>query len=97
MKNIQIIDGAENCTYDIFQLSDHDFEILFPNETDIEFIDDVVRRIGEDESKRIMTSLWTARVDKKLVLGIHGTLFFELSWKKKYYPTKKEGEMIFAT
>lgn len=96
MKNIQVIDGAENCTYDIFQLPESDFEIVFPNGTDIEFIDDLVGRIGESNCKRIMTLLWAARVNKKSAVGIHGTLFFELGWKKKYYPTKKEKEMIVS-
>jgi hypothetical protein len=29
MKNIQIIDGADNCAYDIYQITDEDFKIIF--------------------------------------------------------------------
>jgi hypothetical protein len=32
-------------------------------------------------------------VDKKSVVGIHGTLFFGIPHMKKYYPTKRESEM----
>ncbi len=30
MKNIQVIDGALNCVYDIFPLTDEDFSVIFP-------------------------------------------------------------------
>jgi len=38
--------------------------------------------------------MWARRVDKKQVVGIHGTLFYELGRKKGYYPTKKEAEAV---
>ena len=40
MKNIQAIDGANNCTYDVFQASDLEFSLIFPDGADIEFADD---------------------------------------------------------
>ena len=30
MKNIQIIDGADNCTFSIFQATDEEFSLIFP-------------------------------------------------------------------
>lgn len=30
MKNIQVIDGADNCTYDIFAIDDADYRVIFP-------------------------------------------------------------------
>ena len=30
MKNIQVIDGALNCTFSIFQAADEEFALLFP-------------------------------------------------------------------
>ena len=94
MKNIQVIDGADNCTYDIFQISDKDFKFIFPGDTDIEFIEDFCDRVGEDKATEILAKVWKKRVDKKAVNGIHGTLFYELDYKKKYYPTKKDSEML---
>jgi hypothetical protein len=94
MKNIQVIDGADNCTYDIFSVDDDDFRSIFPDdEQDIEFIEDYVERVGDREAARILSGVWTRPVSKKLVCGIHGTLFFELSIKKPFYPTKRESEM----
>lgn len=95
MKNIQIIDGADNCTYDIYAISDNDFEVIFPGENqDVEFLDDFQGRVGDDQAVKILERIWQNRVNKKEVCGIHGTLFYELEFKKQYYPTKIESEMV---
>lgn len=93
-KNIQVIDGALNCTYDIFAATERDFAAIFPRGRDIEFIEDFGKRVKAKRGNAILQRLWEARVDKKRVRGIHGTLFYQLSFKKKYYPTKKESEMV---
>ena len=47
MKNIQVIDGAENCTYDIYSINDKDFKIIFPGKTqDVEFADDLINALN---------------------------------------------------
>ncbi len=94
MKNIQVIDGALNCTYPIFSATEEEFDVIFPNGRDIEFDDDLVLRVGERKVVEIFNEIWNRPVDKKYVNGIHGTLFFELSCKKKYYPTKRDDEMV---
>ena len=94
MKNIQVIDGAMNCSYDIFSVTEEEFNILFPEAgQDIEFIEDVIERVGDERLGRVMRNVWARPVKKPDVIGIHGTLFYELSWKKKYYPTKKSSEI----
>lgn len=93
MKNIQIIDGALNCTYSIFAVNDVEFEMLFPNGTDIEFNDDLFKRLGEAEAAKLLAEIWKRPVDKKYVVGIHGTIFYGMDYKKKYYPTKRDREM----
>ncbi|GAB3339302.1 hypothetical protein [Marilutibacter aestuarii] len=94
MPNIQVIDGADNCTYDVFAISVDGFREIFPGETqDVEFVDDFVARVGEQHATSVLNELWRHPVDKKIVEGIHGTLFFELERKKVFYPTKKESEM----
>ncbi|WP_341501919.1 hypothetical protein [Gallaecimonas sp. GXIMD4217] len=96
MRNIQVIDGAENCTYDIYCIEDDVFHIIFPEGRDIEFFSDLISRLGEEKCSEIMPKLWAVPINKKKVVGIHGTLFFELDYKKKYYPTKKEEEMVIV-
>lgn len=89
MKNIQVIDGADNCTYDIFAVSEEDFDLLFPKPNqNIEFIEDVVDRIGEQKIRDLNSRLWNNRILKEEVNGIHCTLFYQLLSKKKYYPSK---------
>lgn len=93
MKNVQVIDGADNCTYDIFGISDEGYALLFPNGQDIEFISDFIDRVGKETAAAVVGPIWKRRRDKKKVRGIHGTLFYELDFKKEFYPTKKEDEM----
>ena len=94
-KNIQVIDSALNCTYEIFSLPEEYFQLMFPGDgQDIEFIDDFIERVGEEVALKILDTAWKNRINKKMALGVHGTLFFELAHKKKYYPTKRESEMI---
>lgn len=41
MKNIQVIDGAQNSVYDIFSATDKEFTLTFPDATNIAFINEV--------------------------------------------------------
>jgi hypothetical protein len=94
VKNIQVIDGALNCSYSIFSVTDEEFCILFPGpDQDIEFIEDVVRRVGDLELGKMMEAVWGRPVKKADVCGIHGTLFYELPYKKEYYPDKKSANL----
>ena len=94
MKNVLVIDGALNCAYDIYTISDADFEIIFPDDQDIEFAEDLEDgRLSEQELEDLGKRLWKNRIEKKLVNGIHGTLFYGLGIKKKFYPNKKDSDL----
>ncbi|WP_416150191.1 hypothetical protein ACM26V_04160 [Salipaludibacillus sp. HK11] len=49
MKNIQIVDGSINSTFDIFEIEDGKFNILSPNNTDISFLEDYPHLINDKE------------------------------------------------
>lgn len=92
MKNIQVIDGADNTAYDVFQLFDEEFKKIFPAEgQDIQFAEDLT-----DEVHEILEDVWKRRIDKKQIKGIHGTLFYQLEGKKKFYPTLREEDLTKA-
>jgi len=94
MKNIQVIDGADNCTYDIYSISEDKFLILFPNERqNVEFIEDVFKRLGDEFAGNLLADLWGAPCSKSSVEGIHGTLFFQLENKREFYPSKRECDL----
>jgi hypothetical protein len=44
MKNIQVIDGARNCVYDIFAATEEEFALIFPADQDVAFIEEVMAR-----------------------------------------------------
>ncbi len=94
-KNIQVIDGALNCGYEIFSTTVKDFFLIFPDPgQDIEFSDQFFARVGNEVAERVTTQLWKSRMDKKAIKGIHGTLFYGLEKKKQFYPTRRESEMV---
>ncbi|KAA3452859.1 hypothetical protein C7I87_01415 [Mesorhizobium sp. SARCC-RB16n] len=90
MKNVQLIDGAINTAYNIYAVSDEDFELIFPNGQDIEFIEDFIKRVGRKRAGQVVYSLNKGLQKKSEVNGIHGTLFYELRrQKKRLYPNKR--------
>jgi hypothetical protein len=94
MKNIQVIDGADNCVYDIFAATEEEFALIFIAGTDVAFIDDVYARGESNLLDDAFNRIWKRRQRKIDVQGIHGILFYELAAKKAYYPTLRDEEAI---
>jgi hypothetical protein len=94
MKYIQVIDGAQNCVYDIFAATDEEFVLVFPDGTDIAFIDEVYATGNRDLLDSTFKNIWGRRVKKSEAKGIHGIIFYELEKKKVYYPSRKDEEAV---
>jgi hypothetical protein len=94
VKNIQVIDGGLNCAYDIFAATEKEFALIFPLGTDIAFIDEVIARHPNSVLEPVFTRLWKRRLLKPKALGIHGLLFYELEYKKRFYPTRRGEEAV---
>ncbi len=89
MKNIQIIDGADNATFSIFQATDAEFAVIFPGGQDIELAEDLVERIGEERAHAVMTPIWDRPILKRDAMGVHGTLFYDWDRRRTDLPTSK--------
>lgn len=89
MKNIQIIDGAANATFSLFQATDEEFDAIFPNGRDMELAEDLVDRLGEKEAGRVLTPIWDRPVMKCDAMGIHGTLFYDNDDRRDHIPESK--------
>ena len=94
MKNIQVIDGAENSAYDVFVATEEEFALIFPEGQDVAFIDEVMNRENEQKLDEAFGRIWKRRIPKRDAMGIHGILFYELAHKKAYYPTRKDEEAV---
>jgi len=90
LRAIQVIDGAENCTFGLFLATDEEFEAIFPGAgQDIEFAEDLEERLRE--SLVDISGLWQRPVHKPDANGVHGTLFFEFADRRRHFPpTKRE-------
>jgi hypothetical protein len=94
MKNILVVDSAGNCSYSVCLIDDVDFEIVFPRRgQDVEFVEDLVERVGEKIASGIVKRGTTRRIRKTEAVGIHGTLFFGLLDNRKYFPNKREDDV----
>lgn len=89
MKNIQIIDGADNATFSLFQAREEEFDAIFPNGRDIELVEDVIDRLGKETAGVVLTPIWSRPILKRDALGIHGTLFYDNDRRRGHIPTSK--------
>jgi len=90
MKNVQIIDGADNCTFSIFQATEEEFQVIFPAQgQDLEFSEELAARLGDAGWARYVTPIWERPLRKSEVIGIHGTLFFGFQAKRASFPSSK--------
>ncbi|MGG6269826.1 hypothetical protein ACQ4M3_40625 [Leptolyngbya sp. AN03gr2] len=91
MKNIQVIDRAMNCAYDVYSATDEEFLKIFPEPNqDIQFNEDIEE---DEEIRQILARLWKRRLKKLEIHGIHGTLFYQLPEKKQFYPNKRDSDL----
>jgi len=58
VRNIQIIDGAANATFSIFQATEDEFAVIFPDGRDLEIADDLIQRVGQDVEGIFGTKIW---------------------------------------
>ncbi|WLR98455.1 hypothetical protein [Shinella sumterensis] len=89
MKNIQIIDDADNVTYSLFQATEAEFEAIFPNGRDIELAEDLLDRLGEEMAGAVLAPIWSRPILKRDALGIHGTLFYDNDRRRDHIPPSK--------
>jgi len=96
MKNIQVIDGAANSVFEVYQVSDDIFELMFPNGNEIAFLDEVEEAL-EDKGIEVWEPVYQDMVDKRQIAGIHGTLHFVASsCRKEYFPNRKESDRFLG-
>ncbi|WP_454626886.1 hypothetical protein [Bradyrhizobium cenepequi] len=91
MKNIQVIDGALNCTFSLFQATDEEFMLLFPApRQDIQYAEDLAGLPQQNDINAALQRIWERPVRKQDVQGIHGTLFYQLQRYKSVFRDKRE-------
>ena len=91
MKNVQIIDGAVNATFSLFQATYEEFDAIFPDGRDMELAEDLIDRLGDEEAGRVLARIWGRPILKRDAVGIHGTLFYDNEGRRDHLPeTKRE-------
>jgi len=92
MKNIQIIDSADNCTFSIFQFTDEQFALIFSAAgQDIAFAEELEASLDERQIRQAFDGVWDRPLSKTMAMGIHGTIFYGFEDKKGCFPaTRRE-------
>ena len=91
MKNIQIIDSAINATFSIFQASETEFQAIFPDDHNMEIVEDFFERVGNTVAGQILGPICQRPILKRDALGIHGTLYYGYADRRDVIPaTKRE-------
>lgn len=94
MKNVQVIDGAVNSIFEIYEVPEALFELMFPDQRDVAFLSDVERAF---EGRCDDPWAWLHRnsVAKRQVVGIHGTLHLTGSGcLEEYFPDRRESRHL---
>ena len=87
----QIIDGALNATFSVFQATHEEFDAIFPGGQDMEYIEDFLGRVDERQAEAILGSIWERPILKRDAQGVHGTLYYQWQDRRDYLPnTKRE-------
>lgn len=90
LRNIQIVDGADNATFSVFQATDAEFNQIFPTiGQDMESSEDFVQRVGEAQANRVFEAIWERPILKRDANGIHGTIFFNSYSRRQHMPASK--------
>lgn len=85
MKNVQVIDDADNCTFSIFQLTEAEFALVFPADgQDIQFAEDLSRA-----AIRALSAAWERPIRKSEAMGLDGTLFYGFVDRRSGFPASK--------
>ncbi|MEO6340730.1 MAG: hypothetical protein ABIO39_11865 [Caulobacteraceae bacterium] len=89
MKNIQIIDGAQNASFSIFQATDEEFAAIFPAPgQDIEIAEDLFARLGEN-ARVVVEPMWERPIHRRDAQGIHGALYYDYADRREHLPASK--------
>ena len=93
MKNIQVIDGAQNCVYDIFAATDEEFAMISTRNRHCLYCE--IYANGDNSLlDAAFENIWQRPIKKAEAEGIQGTIFYELEYKKVYYPTRRDVEAV---
>lgn len=99
MKIIQVIDGADNATFSLFQATDEEFAILFPGEgQDMALSEDIETSDRAEQAFAALQNIWERPILKRNAQGLHGTLFCDNERRKTHIPaSRREVDMPEAS
>jgi len=97
LKNVQVIDGAVNSTFDIYAVHKDVFIFMFPERNNVVFLADIEQKLSEHKIDKVQfwQQFYRNRIPKPQVHGIHGTLHLTgSSVEERFFPTRREEDVV---
>lgn len=73
----------------LFQATKEEFDAIFPDGQDMELLENLIGRFGDEAYGAVLTSVWDRPILKRDAHGIHGTLLFDNGHPRALMPTSK--------
>ena len=99
MKNIQVIDGAVNSIFEVYEVDYCMFDEIFADGKDVVFFVDLQKYndFTKEENVAFWEKFYSSKKDKKMIYGIHGTLHLEGSCcRRVFFKEGKEALVLRA-
>jgi hypothetical protein len=96
IRNVQIYDGASNATFGVVGVPARLFDVVFPGDADVAFLDLLPRALRGNGRKAgaFWSDFYSRDVDKRLIHGVHGTLHYDrYRVSPQYFPNRKEADV----
>ena len=90
MKVIQVIDGADNATFSLFEATDDEFALLFPGEgQDMALSEDIETCDRAEQACAALQNIRERPILKRSAQGLHGTLFYDNERRRAHIPASR--------
>lgn len=90
MKIIQVVDGADNATFSLFQATEEEFALLFPGDgQNMVLVEDIEESAVSAEAFAALDRIWNRPILKRDAHGLHGTLFYDNDWRRPHIPASR--------
>jgi hypothetical protein len=85
-----VVDGAMNATFSVFQITEDEFDRIFPAPgQDIAFIEEVIAVHGDAATGEMMAPIWERPILRRDVDGLHGLLIYDGSDRIPFHPASR--------
>lgn len=90
MKIIQVVDGADNATFSLFEATEDEFSLIFPgDQQDMALIEDVASSPNAKAAFDALGRIWNRPILKRDAYALNGVLFYDNDRRRADVPASR--------